>query len=106
MVGPGWFRVLEFVEGCCDISRNGECDPPTGIVPIQMYAAIDCSFPICGNGIVLSKTCNKMFGMLLSDIFDAKIIHHQGECDWPCLMFPKARCVAAREVTMCCESFG
>jgi hypothetical protein len=44
--------------------------------------------------------------MVLSDVFDPKVIYDEGECDWACNMFPESGCVFGRGVAMDGESFG
>jgi hypothetical protein len=40
-----------------------------------------------------------MISVLLAHIFDSKIVHYEGESDWPCFVQPESRCVASREIT-------
>jgi hypothetical protein len=46
-----------------------------------------------------------MMNMFFSDVFDGKVVYHQGKCDWTSGMAPEAGCVSALVIAVLSESF-
>jgi hypothetical protein len=45
-----------------------------------------------------------MISVLLAHILDCKIVHYEGESDWPCFVQPESRCVARKVITERCQA--
>jgi hypothetical protein len=45
-----------------------------------------------------------MITVLLAHVFDGKIVHYEGESDWPCFLQPETRCVESRIIIKRCQT--
>ena len=90
MLGPFTGCVLEFLEGCFNISRHGEVDPAVGIIPGEFDATVETGVPICGGSVGLFEDAQQMFCMFSANVFDGKVIYHKAEGDGTGLVFEKA----------------
>ena len=62
----------------------------SNVVPIKVNAQVFGARPIMRDGVVCGEDTHEVFGMLLADIFDAKIVNAKGERDRPPLVHPKS----------------
>ena len=46
------------------------------VIPCQIDAAVDTACPVCFDGAVAAECIEEMISMLLSNVFDSKIIYH------------------------------
>jgi hypothetical protein len=51
------------------------------------------------------QTIDQMVGMFFTHVFYTKIVNHETECDWSCLVSPKSWGVDAFVIPMWFESF-
>ena len=59
-----------------------------GIVPISYDTTEYIYFPVDIDGVKVLEVVDEMVGVLLADIFDAKIIYYEAEIYWPSFMVP------------------
>ena len=73
-----------------DVPKHGGMDFSSNIVPIKVDAQVFGARPIRRYGVVRGQDVQKVFGMLLADIFDAKNVNAKGEQDGPPHVRPKS----------------
>jgi hypothetical protein len=71
--------VLETREGFGDIVEHRDVDPAAVIVPVHVHAKVALFVPVNGTFVVFVENFCKMFGMLLSNVVDAKVINTESE---------------------------
>ena len=105
MLWPSWRGASESYKRVLDILKHGEVDQPRGVVPMEVNPKVEFVAPIMLNGIELLQRPHEVFGMLLENIFDAKIINAKSKRDGAPLVRPKTRCEFRFYVTFFDESF-
>jgi hypothetical protein len=70
-----WGLVTKLVEFVGNVFGHGEIHVSLGIVPIELYAAIESTGPIGLDCIVFGEGINEMLGMFVADVFDAKVVN-------------------------------
>ena len=73
--------MTELDERVLDVFKHGEVDQPRGVVPMEINPKVEFATPIMLNGIEFLQRPHEVFGMLLENIFDAKIISAKYEGD-------------------------
>ena len=61
---------------------------PVLVVPVEGDIAVEFSIPVDFKVIVISECCNEMLCIVMAHVFDAKVIHCEGELYWSCYVFP------------------
>ncbi len=77
-----WFvgcSVLKSGEGLGDVVKNQELDPAAVVVPIHVHAKAGLSVPVNGTFVVFVENLCKMFGVLLPNVLDAKVVNTESE---------------------------
>ena len=71
-------RVSILEENFGNVSVHGYTEGPIGVPGIIIPSKVDhckfCSFPVCGDLIVLFKSLQEMEGVLFAHIFDAEVV--------------------------------
>ena len=75
------------------------------VVPVKVYADVSVTSPIGAEGVVRFNHSLEVYRVLLADILDSKIIHHEGEPERVPIMHPQARDEFALSVTIFVEPF-
>ena len=72
--------VLELLECAGDITWHGEMDLPLGIIPVKrdttVYGALVFLVEIMGEFVVFADAIYQVLCMLISYLFDSKIVYH------------------------------
>ena len=72
-----------------------------GIVPFEVDATEVFAFRVNVNLLKMApEALDQMVGMLLANVFDAKVIDDEAEADWAPFVAPKARSVSYGGVTI------
>ena len=66
-------------ELCLDIARDGEVDCAGVVIPFKGDAAVQFAFPFRGDLVEILEGPYEVIGMILSFVFDAKVVYHEGE---------------------------
>ena len=69
--------ILE--DNFCNVYVHGDAAGPIGVPGIIIPSEVDyckfCSFPVCGDLVVLSESLQEMEGVLFAHIFDAEVVN-------------------------------
>ena len=71
-----------------NIGWHGDVHIACCVVPFELHAAAQGSFPICGDGVILLEGVHEVLGVLLLDALDSKVINTEAEPDLSGVMFP------------------
>ena len=70
-------RGIILLEDFLDITLHGETEGTLFVIPVKFDAGVLILFPVSGDGVVLLKSGNEVFGMAFFHIFKAKIIDYK-----------------------------
>ena len=99
--------MLKFMKGCCNVAWHGQVDGlPFDIVPFECYSTVEFFRPIFSDAVFSADAVAEMISMLLVDIFDSKVVDHQGKCDGAPSVTPETGCVTTLEVSLGFQSFS
>jgi hypothetical protein len=73
--------MSETCEGLFNVAGHADVDCSGVVIPLKSEAGVMLSVPVAGDGVEGFEGSEEMFGMLASDILDAKIVHAEGEAD-------------------------
>ena len=76
------------------------------VVPVESDADVSCSRPVGCDFVVVFEFFLEVQSVFFADIFDPKIVHHERELNWACIMLPESRYVLALPIAMLVESFS
>ncbi len=79
------FVVLEEL---FDVSGHRNVKIPHSVISVKFDPTIEIAHPIFGEFVRLLYALYEVAHVFLTYTFHPKIVNHQGEGDWPCLMFP------------------
>jgi len=97
---------LELVKGGCNVAWHGQVDGAFDIVPFECYSTVEFSSPIFSDAVVFADAVAEMISVLLADIFDSKIIDHEGKFNGAPFVTPEPGCVTTLEVSFGFQSFS
>ena len=89
MLRPFGVGVVEPGNLGLDVPKHEGVDFSSNVIPIKVDAQVICARPKMRDGVVRGQDAHEVFGMLLADIFDAKIVDAKGERDGSLLVHPK-----------------
>ena len=81
--------VVETGERGLDVPEHGDMDFSSNVVPIKVDAQVLGACPIMRDCVVRRQDAHEVFGMLVTHIFDARIIDAKGERDGSPLVYSK-----------------
>ena len=84
--GRGGVAVLG--EHILDVAIHGETARALGVVPRKVDTGVLLALPVFRDGVVLLKDGTEVQSVAFSDVFDAKVIDDEGECDGAPLVTP------------------
>ncbi len=79
MLRDAWRCMLKTCECFGDIVEHGDVDSSSHVIPVDVHAKIPLTVPIMQALVVFAEDGGKVFGVFLSNIFDAKIVHTKCE---------------------------
>ena len=88
-----------------DVARHRYVEGAVMIIPFEAYPAIYVPIPIFGELIFCFDRLDEVIYVLLTRVFNPKIVHNEGKCDGPCGMFPEAGGLFAFIITVGGEAF-
>ena len=83
--------MLELVEGLLDVCGHGDVTSTFVIVPIKGETKIEEASTVDGDSIQLLEILDDMVSSFFADLFDTKVVEHEGEEDIFGGMLPKGR---------------
>ena len=96
--------VAESRQRLAAVPGHQEVDALVGVVPDQVCLGILFASLIVCHGVTIPEDTKQVLGVLLANIFGAKIIHNHSEADQVPILRPEARGVLTREVSMFLEA--
>ncbi len=76
-----WRRVPILLKLSEDVARHGYVQRPVVMIPFEIDNAVQLMFTVFLYFIDLGESLPKMLGVLMSNVFNAKIIDHMHELD-------------------------
>ena len=83
--------MLELVEGFLNVCRHIYVTSPFVVFPIKGETTIEGASPVDGYSKNLLESLDEMVSSLFADVFDKKMVNHEGEKDIFGGMLPKGR---------------
>jgi hypothetical protein len=80
-LGLGRGSVAVLGEHILDVAVHGETARALGVVPREVDAGVFLALPVFRDCVVLLKDGTEVQSVAFSDVFDAKVIDDEGECD-------------------------
>ena len=70
---------------------HGEINGAIGVVPVECEAAVEAASPVGGDCVKVLKGFDEMPCVLVTDLFDAKVIDNEGKGDGSGFVAPEPR---------------
>ena len=97
---------MKTLKGFFYVPWHGEVNGFFMIIPNQQDCTEEFTCPVYKYCVVFLQGFFEMFCMCEDDVFDAKIIDNQTECDWALLVMQEAWCELALVIPMCLKATG
>ena len=85
--------MVVFDELFVDISRHGDVKISFVIVPVECYATVQTACVGNCDILIAFDGSNEMIEVLLSVVFDPKVVYDKGELNWVADIFEESWCV-------------
>ena len=72
----GGQRLVILIEECVDVTFHGEAVVTLFVVPVKVNVGVLLYFPVSGDGVVLLKSGEEVFGVAFLPIRDDEIIYY------------------------------
>ena len=86
--------VFKFCSKVGDVVVHCEADCALGvdgvIVPLQVDAREEVTFPVLGDVVVFFESCLEVEGVAFADVLNAKVVNEQAEHNWAPGVAPEA----------------
>ena len=80
--------MFVFVQLYFDVPRHGNVEGPLGVIPFEFYSAVQFARPDFDEFVFFANAFDEVVGMLLSHIFDTKIVDDKQESDGTPFVLP------------------
>ena len=104
--------VVEWEKHACivaiveDVAGHQNVEGLFVLIPNQYDATIEVAHPILGKVVFCFNPCNQMVNILLTLVFNSKVVDNEGEGDGARCVFPEARCTLAFVITVWGETLS
>jgi hypothetical protein len=98
--------VLEALESIFDVFWHQEMYLLAWVIPLDGESTVSFSFFFDQALIIFLDRLQEVLGVLLTDVFDSKVVNDQRERDGTPLMLPQTRSGFALQTAMFLQSFG
>ena len=105
VLGGPRFLVMESFEGFGNVFWHQDVDFSIFIVPINGESKVACSVPFFADCVVFLEGIHQVLGMLLANVFHAKVVHDKAETYGAPIVLPESWANLALAVPLCTESF-
>lgn len=83
-----------------NIAGHGKVNSVVDVVPLEGDAAVEGSFPISGDGVLIGEDFVEVFSMFAANILDTKVIDNEAESNGSSLVDEEAGSVFGLDVAM------
>ena len=79
ILGARGYWMLELVEGFLDVCGHGDVTSPFVVVPIKGETTIEGASTVNGDSIQLLESLDEIVSSFFAEIFDTKVVDHEGK---------------------------